>query len=309
MNFLITALKGFAMGAANVIPGVSGGTIAVVTGIYERLINALKNLSPTTVKLALSGKLKEAWTRCDGTFLAAIAVGTLVSLISLAKTLEWAFEKSPMLVWGFFFGLILASIYYVGRTVKTWTPAVIVLAVIGAALAASMALLTPASENDAVWYLMLCGVAGMCSMIIPGLSGSFVLLLMGNYYLIVITGINALRKFDFATALPLLIPVGVGAVLGLIVLSKGLSWLFKNHFDRAMGLVTGFIAGSLVLIYPWKAPDQIEIYGEKEKVISYAYTAPDFSSAMTWQTIGLIVAGILIMAVTEKLGQKDGVER
>lgn len=304
-EFITTALKGFAMGAANVIPGVSGGTIAVVTGIYERLINALKNLGPTTLKLVFSGKIREAWQKCDGTFLLAIAVGAIASLVTLAKVLEWAFAEAPTLVWGFFFGLILASIYYVGRTIRQWSTSVIILAILGAALAAGMAFLTPASENAAPWYLLLCGVAGMCSMIIPGVSGSFVLLLMGNYYLIVITGINSLRSFDFATALPLLVPVGIGAVLGLVVLAKALSWLFKNHHDRAMGLVTGFIAGSLVIIYPWKVPGEVEVLGDKEKVLSYDYFPPDVSSAFGWQTIGLIVAGVLVMAITEKLGSRD----
>ncbi|MGC6566565.1 MAG: DUF368 domain-containing protein, partial [Akkermansiaceae bacterium] len=181
---LATFFKGFAMGAANVVPGVSGGTIAFITGIYERLINALKSFDIEAVKLASKFKIGELWVKVDGRFLTSLMVGVLVSILTLAQILKVGFRDHPVLVWSLFFGLIAASIPSVGKMVKKWSPGVIVLFLAGLGIAVSMAFLTPASANENIGYLMLCGVAAMCSMIIPGLSGSFVLLLMGNYELV-----------------------------------------------------------------------------------------------------------------------------
>ena len=246
---LATFLKGFAMGAANVVPGVSGGTIALITGIYERLINALKSFDGKALKLGLGFKIKDLWKKVDGLFLTSLMLGVGVSIITLARVLEESFKSHPVLIWSVFFGLIAASIPSVGKTVKRWTPDVVFVCLIGAAIAVSMAFLTPASQSKDFVYLMLCGVAAMCSMIIPGLSGSFVLLLMGNYRL-VLSSVNALSSGNVSEALSVIVPVGIGAVVGLLVLSRFLSWLFKAHHDRAIGAITGFVIGSLVIIWP-----------------------------------------------------------
>jgi len=211
---LLTGLKGFAMGAANVVPGVSGGTIAVITGIYERLINALKGFSPSTAKMVLNKDFKGAVEKTDLPFLIALGAGVLVSFVTLAKVLKWALVEHERMVMAFFFGLIFASIYFVGKLVRNWSGGVITLFILGVVIAASMALLTPASENTNVLYLMLCGVVGMCSMIIPGLSGSFVLLLMGNY-LLILGSISHLTSGYIVEAMKVIIPVGIGSVLGI----------------------------------------------------------------------------------------------
>ena len=240
------------MGAANVVPGVSGGTIAFITGIYERLIGALKSFDVAVLKLVFAGKFREAAQKVDLFFLLKLGLGVVVSIGLLASVLGKGFEKYPVQVWSLFFGLIAASIPLVGKMVKRWSPLVIALAVLGCALAASLVFLTPAQENTNPFYLALCGVVAMCSMIIPGLSGSFVLVLMGNYKLIMLDSVNALRSLEFGDALPILIPVGAGSIVGLIVLSRFLNWLFKNYHDQAVGLITGFVLGSLVVIWPWK---------------------------------------------------------
>lgn len=328
-DFIYTALKGFAMGAANVIPGVSGGTIAFITGIYERLISALKNFDLGAVKLIVGGKFKQAAERVDLVFLLALGVGAVVSIVTLAKFLSWGFENYPVLIWAFFFGLIAASIPLVGKMVQKWSPLVIGLGILGCALAVSLVFLTPAQENSHPIYLGLCGVVAICSMIIPGLSGSFVLVLMGNYKLIMLDSVNALSELKLGEALPVLIPVGLGAVVGLIVLSRVLNWLFKNYHNEAVGLITGFVLGSLAVIWPWKdelpkrdanglilvKTEERNLEGrlgnieqvkkamtEDEELVVAGYgnwSGPQLSKGSDWAAFGCMVAGALLLGLVE----------
>lgn len=287
------------MGAANVIPGVSGGTIAFITGIYEQLINALKHFDLRALvylkKFDLAGFAKHI----DLPFLVPLLLGVLTSVLTLAKVLKYAFALHPVLVGAFFFGLILASIYSVARMVKHWGAGQMTAVLLGLGVAVSLAFLSPASENSNPAYLGLCGVAGMSSMIIPGISGSFILLLMGNYQLIMLEAVNDLRQMNFADSLPVLIPVGIGAVIGLAALSHILGWLFKKYHDTAVALIAGFVAGSLVIIWPWKSP----VYSPDiaEKVIAWDRYAPSFQDSNTWIALGLAAAGVAIIAVMEKL--------
>ena len=295
-------LKGAAMGAANVIPGVSGGTVAFITGIYERLITALKCFDVTAAKELLSGKFGAFARRVDFMFLLWLGLGVITSFLVLAKLLDYLFEHQKVFVWAFFFGLILASIFFVGREVRKWEVSRVVMLLMGAGVAVAIALLKPASENDSLVYLMLCGVAAMASMIIPGLSGSFVLLLMGNYFLV----LRAVNEKDIGT----LFPVAIGAVLGLLALSHLLAWVFRTHHDLAVSLLTGFVAGSLLLIWPWKVEltQSITLGDEvKEKVVGYQWLAPELS-VQTLGAVGLMVAGFLAVWLMEKAGGSRGKE-
>ena len=303
-----TFLKGFAMGAANVVPGVSGGTIALITGIYERLIDALKSFDSEALKLGLGFKIGALWKKIDGLFLTTLILGVGVSIVTLAQVLEYEFENHPKLIWSVFFGLIAASIPSVAKAVKRWSPDVIAVFFIGAAIAVSMAFLTPASESKDFVYLIFCGVAAMCSMIIPGLSGSFVLLLMGNYRL-VLSSVNALTSGDFSVILSVLLPVGIGAVVGLLVLSRFLSWLFRQHQDRAIGTITGFVAGSLVIIWPWKDKvlETIENKeGAEDKIVGYEnWHFPDLATGEAWFQLGSVGLGIMLILATEYLANQN----
>lgn len=297
------------MGAANVVPGVSGGTIALITGIYERLIDALKSFDAEALKLGLGFKIGALWKKVDGLFLAALMLGVGVSIVTLAQVLEYEFKNHPKLIWSVFFGLIAASIPSVGKAVKRWSAGVITVFFIGAAIAVSMAFLTPASENKDFVYLMLCGVAAMCSMIIPGLSGSFVLLLMGNYRL-VLSSVNALTSGDLTVVFSVILPVGIGALVGLLVLSRFLSWLFREHHDRAIGAITGFVAGSLVIIWPWKDKvlETIEKKdGPEDKIVGYEnWHVPDLSTGGAWLQLGAVALGVILILVTEYFSNKNG---
>lgn len=301
------------MGAANVIPGVSGGTIAFITGIYERLIDALKRIDVTTVRLLFKFRIAEAWERVDGRFLAALGLGVVVSIVSLARFLKWGFENHPVLVWAFFFGLIAASLPAVGKLVKNWTAGPTVAILVGTGVALSMAFMTPASENENPIYLVICGVVAMCSMIIPGLSGSFVLLLMGNYKLIMIDAVNSLSSGEFGDALRILVPVGIGAVIGVIALARVLSWLFRTWHDIAVALITGFVAGSLVIIWPWKdtLTETFTKRGEvKEKIIGFEnWHIPDFGAGSTWAALGVMMVGVILIVVLEVVAAKPAEDR
>jgi len=243
-EYILAVLKGAAMGAANIIPGVSGGTIAFITGIYERLINAIKSCGPKAVKLLFTGKLKEFSKHTDLFFLMSIGLGAGIAIIVMARFLEPAFENHPTLTWAFFFGLILASIWGVGKMVGRWGPGTIIALLVGLIIAVGLLFLPHGSRNDNPVFLVVCGAAAISSMIIPGVSGSYVLLLLGNYTLV----LGAIGDRD----LGILLPFAVGCGLGLLLLSHILSWVFKHHHDIAVALITGFIAGSLVLIWPWK---------------------------------------------------------
>ena len=189
-DYIINMFKGALMGAANVIPGVSGGTMALLTGIFEKLIHAIKAFDLTAAKLALKGRFKELFRHIDLPFLSAVGIGILISILTFARLLEYLFEHYALYVWSFFFGLILASVYYTGRRIRRASVSVMLLYPAGAAVAAGIAFLEPAAENASLPYLLVCGAVAMCSMILPGLSGSYVLLLMGNYELIMIRAVN-----------------------------------------------------------------------------------------------------------------------
>lgn len=244
-QYLVFVLKGIGMGAANVIPGVSGGTIALITGIFERLINAIKSFDVKALRLLLSGRFREFAIHADIYFLAAVGIGILIALFSLARILDFLFRNYPVYIWSYFFGLILASVYFVGQTVSKWNTMVILSFVAGTALAVWISFLNPVSGNENFLYLVLCGVVGVCSMILPGLSGSFILILMGNYHLIFIEAVSQLR-------IDVLFPVAIGIVVGLIGFSHLLSWVFSRFRNQTISLLTGFILGSLIIIWPWK---------------------------------------------------------
>lgn len=293
----VLALKGWAMGAANIIPGVSGGTVAFITGIYEELIHSIKSFDASAVKLLCKGDIKGLIAHINLPFLAAIFVGVAASLFSLAYLLEYLLTNYELPTMAFFFGLILASIYLVGKQVKQWSGSAIVCLLIGIAIAVGIAFLKPASENASFVYLIICGIVAACSMILPGLSGSYVLLIMGNYLLI----LNAVATLDIST----LAPVGIGAIAGLVIFSNLLDFVFKKAHDATVALLTGFVFGSLLIIWPWKntLTEEAILEDGEVKLIEkgYEWLAPainvEFAAAL-----GLIMAGGLAVILIERLG-------
>ncbi len=294
-SLLNTVVKGIAMGAANVIPGVSGGTIALITGIFERLIDALKSFDITALRLLLKGKFKEFAEHIDLYFLIALFTGVGIAIISLARLFEFLFKNYPVYIWAFFFGLVLASVYYVAKTVKKWSLSAVISFLAGAAIALTITFLKPGTEDSSFLYLLLCGVVAICSMILPGLSGSFVLLLMGNYKLVMVDAVNEMN-------LQVLLPVAIGAVGGLLLFSHFLSWLLKKYHNQTIATLAGFILGSLGILWPWKEAIT-QTFGEKVKVIGYEWNVPQMNSEFFLAFL-YIVLGILTIVLTEYLAEK-----
>ncbi|MBP7342422.1 MAG: DUF368 domain-containing protein [Deltaproteobacteria bacterium] len=303
-DYLIAALKGMGMGAANVIPGVSGGTIALITGIFQRLIDALKSFDLQALRLFFTGRWRAFARHTDFIFLLAVFAGAAVSVLSLARLFRFLFDHYPVFIWSYFFGLILASVFFVGKTIGRRTAAVVIVFILGTAVAAAVSLLSPAAQNDSFWYLAVCGVVAICSMILPGISGSFVLILMGNYELIVIDAINALD-------LRILLPVALGAVVGLVAFSHFLSWIFRRFRAETISALTGFILGSLLTLWPWKtavwrldAGGASIVRNGKKLVEGYTYYLPPLDEEFWW-ALAVMAAGVLTIWATEKLAARD----
>jgi len=244
-EYIALFLKGIGIGAANVIPGVSGGTIALITGIFEKLIHSIKSFDIKAIKLLFAGKFKEFSKHVNLNFLVAVFLGVILSILTLARILSYLFEHYPVYIWAYFFGLILASVYFVGKTIDKVNLPVAVTFIAGTGIAIFISILNPATENRAFYYLFICGIVAVCSMILPGLSGSFVLILMGNYKLVFIYAVN---NFD----LKILVPVVLGAGFGLLAFSHLLSWIFQKFKNETIAMLTGFILGSLSILWPWK---------------------------------------------------------
>ncbi|MCT4648291.1 MAG: DUF368 domain-containing protein [Carboxylicivirga sp.] len=295
ISYIKIAIKGAAMGAANVIPGVSGGTIALITNIFERLINAIKSFNGKAIQLLLKRDFKALVQHIDLYFLIALFAGIGIAVVSLAKLFEYLFENYPIHIWAYFFGLVLASVYFVGKTVKNWSASSIISAIVGTAIAVYISYLTPASQDDSFLYLVLCGVVAICSMILPGLSGSFVLILLGNYQLVMIDAINNLE-------IKVLFPVAIGAIAGLIAFSHFLSWLLKKYHNQTIALLTGFIAGSLGILWPWKH-EVTKQFGDKIKTVGFDYYTPELNQEFYFAAL-FIILGIVSITATELLASK-----
>lgn len=317
-GMLLLILKGVAMGIANAIPGVSGGTIAFITGIYETLINAIKSFDLKALGMLRKLRLRAFLVHTNLGFLFALGLGVLIGLVGSSYALKQLFQTHELYVWSFFFGLILASIHSVGKMVKKWGVVPVFSLVLGAAVAVGIALLGAADENRNVWYLALCGVVAISSMIIPGISGSYVLILLGNYSLIMLDsvtrlgdGIKAMDWTKIREALAIIVPVGVGCVVGIVVLSRFLSWLFRRFHDAAVALMTGFVLGSLLVIWPWKRMIPLlddsgnpVIKRGKAVVADYDWYLPAIADKSTLHAIGFMAAACAIVILMERFGTR-----
>jgi len=292
---LFLFLKGITMGVANVIPGVSGGTIALITEIYEELINSLKSFDLKALKLLLKGQFKEFTVHTNLYFLISVFGGSVFSMFSVAKLFEFLFEFYPEELWSFFFGLILASVYYVGIRVGIWKIRSYIFFIIGTAIAVSLALLSPSSESTNLVYIFICGVIGVTGMLLPGLSGSFILILMGNYKLLMVDSLSKSLKFNIDAISYLLVFI-LGSVVGLFGFSHIISWLFKRFKDCVLSLLTGFILGSLLIIWPWK-----EV---AENRLITSWHLPELNSS-TIVAISLMLIGFYVVVKLETFTKAD----
>ncbi|MFL0061880.1 polyprenyl-phosphate transporter [Tenacibaculum maritimum] len=244
-DYIVVGLKGMAMGAADVVPGVSGGTIAFISGIYEELLTSISAINIKLFKTLKKEGFKVAWNQLNGNFLMALLIGVFTSVVSLAKLIKWLLENKPVLLWSFFFGLVLASVIYIAKQIKKWSFIAVLILILGTTIAYYITTLSPlVSENSSSLFLFLAGALAICAMILPGISGAFILVLLGAYKPI----LEAVGNRN----LGVIATVGSGAVIGLLTFSRVLKWLFANYKDYTLAGLTGFIIGSLNKIWPWK---------------------------------------------------------
>ena len=296
-KWILLFLKGMAMGASDVVPGVSGGTIAFITGIYERLIHAIKSINIANLKLFFKGRFKEFWQNIDGWFLVCVVMGIGVSFLSLAKLITMLLNTYPQYVWSFFFGLILASTVFVGRDVR-WNWKTILSFLVFAVLSFFITSPenAPLTENSSYWYIFLCGAIAICAMILPGISGSFILVLLGQYAFM----LNALSELQI-----MIIGVfALGAVVGIISFSHVLNWLFEHFKQITLASLAGFMFGSLNKIWPWK--ETLQNYTDRHgdvKPLIQSNILPKID-AVFWYSVLMIIAGLVIIFAIELIAKK-----
>jgi len=297
LSYLDLTIKGFCMGASDVVPGVSGGTMAFILGIYEELIRAIRSFDLNFIRLLLSIKIRDAIDYASCRFLAAVGLGIFIAIFSLSRALSWLLENQPVLIWSFFFGLILASLLIVGRYLDQWNLSISVWMLVGAVGAYLLVGIVPVATPNSPWFLFLCGAIAICAMILPGISGSFILVLLGKYRYF----LEAVNNWDLFT----LILGAAGAGLGLITFVRLLNWLLKRHHDLVIALLTGLMLGSLRKVWPWKMTLE-NVTGSHESIISITQRniLPQQWNYEVVIAISLMVIGFLVVFFLNTLSEK-----
>jgi uncharacterized membrane protein len=314
------------MGAANKVPGVSGGIVAYVGGFYEEFIYSLQKINFKAFKLLFNGRFKSFYRYVNGSFLTLLIFGMLVSYFSISKVLDYFLEHKELYVWSAFFGMILGSIYYIGKDFDHWTKKTILAAFIGLAVGIAISFLNPATQNDNLFFIFLCGMISVTGMTLPGLSGSFILILLGNYVLLLVDSVNALYdtfsellEGDFSfiqnperlAILTILSVFTAGSATGLVTLSHILSYVLKYYKHRTTAVILGFITGSLGVVWPWKKTiykvgikdtPLIDSNG-KQIIVNYERFLPNFQISETWWALFFVLFGISILLLLDWYGK------
>jgi putative membrane protein len=298
-NFIILVIKGFLMGAANVIPGVSGGTMALILGIYEELINAIRSINLKFLRLITILNIKEALSSVPWPFLLPVGLGVLLATFSLAEVLSWLLDRYPVIVWSFFFGLILSSVITVSRVIKQWRIPTIVAIAVGTITAYGLFGVIPVSTPNAPWFIFVSGFIAICAMILPGVSGAYILVLLGKYHYI----LEALNNKDFFT----LFIIGTGALVGLISFAQILGWLLKRYHDLTMAILIGLMCGSLRKIWPWKetVTTFIDSHGKEIPSLQSNIIPSSFTSEVVCALFFMLI-GILVIWGLDLWARKNG---
>ncbi len=294
-DYAVLALKGVCMGAADVVPGVSGGTIAFIVGIYDELINSIKSINGDSLKLLFSGKFVSFWKRINGNFIFSIVAGIGISVFSLARIITWLLTAYPVMVWAFFFGLVLASTWFVSKDIKEWKSwKTLVAFVAGVAIAYCITVATPAETPSNLAFIFCCGVIAICAMILPGISGSFILVLLGKYFFIM----DAVQTLDWV----ILFVFAVGALIGITSFSRVLSYALAHFRNITLATLTGFMLGSLNKVWPWK--ETLETFVDSNGVEKSLIETNVWPNAFVAEAIVLMLAGFFLVYALEKLSVK-----
>jgi len=297
-DYTIIVLKGMAMGAADVVPGVSGGTIAFISGIYEELIRSINAVNFSLIATWRKDGFLACWTKANGSFLLSLLSGIAISVVSLAKLISWLLENRPVLLWSFFFGLVLASILFLARGIRRWNMASLLVLLAGAVAAWYITSLPPIENTTSLTYLFFSGALAICAMILPGISGAFILVLLGSYKPI-LDGVHERNILIIGT-------VALGALFGLLSFSRLLKWMFDRYENLTLSLLTGFILGSLNKIWPWKKVLEIREYGNKIIPVREmnVWPAAFEGDSQLLSAILLAILGFSLIFMLEKLASK-----
>ena len=303
-DFGVLVLKGMGMGAADVVPGVSGGTIAFITGIYEELVHSIKNINFKTISTLWKEGLPAFWKAVNGSFLLSVVGGILISVLTLARILEYLLVNHPILIWSFFFGLVIGSAIYVARSIEKWNTWTVISGIAGIAIAWIITSFTPAETSEAYWFIFLSGALAICAMILPGISGSFILLLLGKYQFI-LTALNEGKISILAVLL-------TGALTGIIAFSHLLSWLLEKFHHLTIAMLAGFMIGSLNKIWPWKITVEtyFDSHGEIQPLLqdnvlpARFFTETGTDPQILWAVL-LAMAGFLLIFMFEGISKKQ----
>ena len=293
-DYALLVLKGMGMGAADVVPGVSGGTIAFIVGIYDELIQSIKSINVTALRLFFTGHFSEGWKQVNGNFLLSIVVGIGISVFSLAKIITWLLTNHPVLVWAFFFGLVLASAWFVAKDVSRWTWKTVLGFVAGTVSAYFITVATPAETPSNLLFVFLCGAIAICAMILPGISGSFILVLLGKYFYIM----------DAVTSLRLLV-LGVfaaGACVGITTFSRLLSFALTHVRNLTLAVLSGFMLGSLNKVWPWK--ETLSTFTDSHGIVKPLVERNVLPNASVLEAVVLMVVGFLLVYGLEKVSTR-----
>ncbi|GAB5418417.1 MAG: DUF368 domain-containing protein [Crocinitomicaceae bacterium] len=290
------------MGAADVVPGVSGGTIAFITGIYQELIESLNNINLGALKMLFKEGIKPFWKHINGTFFVFLFGGIILSVLSLAKGVSFLLENEPVLLWSFFFGLIIASVWFIGKSIKKWNAPVVIALLIGTGVAFYISTIQTVAKVDAEWYILLSGAIAICAMILPGISGSFILVLLGSYRVV----IEAIKERD-------LVIIGlfaVGCAIGLMTFARVLKVLFARFKEVTIALLTGFMIGSLYKVWPWKNADTSKVLavhsdGKEDYVMNNVMPGDFVGDNQLMLACLAAVGGLLLIVILERFSPKE----
>lgn len=288
------------MGAADVVPGVSGGTIAFITGIYDELLGSINAVNFNTLKILRKEGVAAAWKSINGNFLVTLLSGILLSILSLARLFKYLLDNEPVLLWSFFFGLIAASVWLVAKMIRHWKVIHILSFIVGTLVSYWLTVVHPGYGSEAMWYIFLSGAVAICAMILPGISGSFILLLMGTYSAV----LGAISDYNFA----LLGVFSAGCVVGLLSFSRFLSWTLQNYYYITVAMLAGFLLGSLNKIWPWKETleTRTDSSGEIVPFVQQNVLPGNYAgNAEFLPAIGLMLAGVGLIIVLSRFSPPE----
>lgn len=324
-NFFLV-IKGLCMGAANKVPGVSGGIVAFVGGFYEEFIYSLQKVNSKAFKLLINGRFKSFYQYTNAQFLILLILGMLISYFSVSRVLDYFLEQKELYVWAAFFGMILGSIHYIAKDFNHWNKRTVPTGILGLVVGISISFLSPATQNDNLFFIFFCGIISVSGMTLPGLSGSFILILLGNYVLLLVDSVNALYDtfsevligdFGFMDnpkrmqTLKILAVFTLGSATGLVTFSHLLSYVLKHYKKMSTALILGFITGSLGVLWPWKRTMyKVDASGiplldsnEDKIVLNYQRYFPNIGDSETWWALLFVVLGILVLLLLDWYGK------